>query len=91
MSDMCRKFRVTGRVQGVWFRAWTQRTAEELGLRGWVRNEDDGSVSGVAAGPEDAVARFLEALKHGPERAVVAEVETEASGEDAGDGFRVAP
>ncbi|MBT6510918.1 MAG: acylphosphatase, partial [Rhodospirillaceae bacterium] len=47
-----RKVRVciTGRVQGVWYRAWTTEEASELGLDGWVRNRRDGTVEAVFAG-----------------------------------------
>ena len=41
-------FRVLGKVQGVFFRKNTQKTAKELGLNGWVRNEADGTVTGAA-------------------------------------------
>ncbi len=79
-------FRVTGRVQGVWFRAWTQQTAQELGLCGWVRNQPDGSVTGQAqagttGGGEAAFTRLRELLAEGPPSARVAGVE--ASFEDA--------
>ncbi len=43
--------RVTGRVQGVWFRGWTEAEARRLGLAGWVKNEADGSVTALIAGP----------------------------------------
>jgi acylphosphatase len=46
---------VTGRVQGVFFRKYTQETAAKLGLRGWVRNTDDERVEVFAAGEADAV------------------------------------
>ena len=46
--------RISGRVQGVSFRVWTQFEAEKLGLSGWVRNEDDGSVTALISGPESA-------------------------------------
>ena len=62
---------VRGRVQGVWFRAGTREQAQRLGLRGWVRNRDDGSVEAVAAGPAEALERFEAWLRQGPERAEV--------------------
>jgi acylphosphatase len=81
--------RVTGRVQGVWFRAWTREQAERIGLRGWVRNEPDGSVSALLSGEEPAVAEMLSALHEGPPGAEVAGVETEPAAPPGGPGFRV--
>ena len=78
-EDMALRVRVSGRVQGVWFRAWTRARAEELGLRGWVRNEADGSVSALIAGPGAAVAEMLRDLHKGPDAALVASVETTAA------------
>lgn len=66
---------VRGRVQGVWFRAGTREQAQRLGLRGWVRNRDDGSVEAAAAGPADALDRFEAWLRQGPERAEVQALE----------------
>lgn len=66
---------VTGRVQGVGFRVWTQREASRLGLRGWVRNEPDGSVSALIAGSDEAVAEMLKAFWQGPSGAGVRSVE----------------
>lgn len=57
---------VTGRVQGVSYRAWTKSAAEARGLSGWVRNEPDGSVSALIEGPGEAVATMLKALERGP-------------------------
>lgn len=57
---------VTGRVQGVGFRAFLIREANALGLRGWARNRADGSVEALAGGPEDSVAAFLAAARRGP-------------------------
>lgn len=57
---------VAGRVQGVGFRAFLIREANALGLDGWARNRADGSVEALAAGPEAAVAAFLEAARRGP-------------------------
>ena len=62
---------VQGRVQGVSFRYYTQREAQRLRLTGWVRNENDGSVSVLAEGPEDDLNRLLDYLRHGPRMAVV--------------------
>jgi acylphosphatase len=69
--------RVTGRVQGVNFRAWTQGEARKLGLAGWVRNEADGSVAAFLFGPGDAVDSMIERLHVGPPAAQVADVEVE--------------
>jgi acylphosphatase len=65
-SEDRRAFRVVGRVQGVGFRWWARRTAIELGLHGWVRNESDGSVVVHASGGSEALARLAEALRRGP-------------------------
>lgn len=65
---------VSGRVQGVWFRAWTEKTARGLGLTGWVRNRSDGNVEAVIAGPTQDVDRMLQALWQGPPAAQVRDV-----------------
>jgi acylphosphatase len=46
---------VTGRVQGVFFRAETQRAAKRIGVQGWVRNKPDGTVEAIFEGPRDLV------------------------------------
>ncbi len=58
--------RVTGRVQGVGYRAWALETASRLGLRGWVRNRSDGTVEALVIGAEDEVAAMIEACREGP-------------------------
>lgn len=68
---------VTGMVQGVNFRWFTQRRATELGLVGWVRNRADGSVEFVAEGPRAEVERFLDSVRVGPAMAVVENIETQ--------------
>ena len=79
MSDetIAKSFRVTGRVQGVSFRAWTQAQAEARGLEGWVRNTPDGAVEGVVQGPPQGVAEFGDRLGDGPPAARVDRVEME--------------
>lgn len=61
----CVAFRVKGRVQGVFFRKHTLHKAHELGLKGWVRNRDDGDVEGVACGEESVLQQFQNWLWHG--------------------------
>ena len=76
------KVRVTGRVQGVYFRGWTREQAETLGLVGWVRNEYDGSVAALIAGPRAAVEDMLRLLHEGPLDAKVIEVIVEEADHD---------
>jgi acylphosphatase len=66
---------VSGRVQGVGFRYFVQRTASSLGLKGWTRNLADGNVEVYAAGPEKQLADLAAALYRGPEAAVVRSVD----------------
>ncbi len=82
--------RVTGRVQGVGFRAWAASEARALGLKGWVRNEPDGSVSALVAGETAAVDAMLERLRRGPAAAIVEDVRTHtAEAADMAEGFRI--
>jgi len=62
---------VLGRVQGVWFRAWTTEQATRLGLAGWVRNRHDGTVEAVVSGADDQVDRMITLLGQGPPLAQV--------------------
>ena len=90
MTEIARSVRVTGKVQGVWFRGWTQETALARGLRGWVRNEADGSVSVLLIGQEAAVAGMVRALHCGPPAAQVRQVDVkETDMQDLGTGFEV--
>lgn len=66
---------VHGRVQGVFYRNWTVDTARSLGVAGWVRNLPDGTVEALAEGPEDAVARLIEAMHEGPPHAAPTHVD----------------
>ena len=70
-----KRLRITGRVQGVAFRASTAATARMLGLYGWVANRADGSVEAVAEGDDAAVAAFVRWCHHGPPAARVDHVE----------------
>jgi len=83
MTPVAIRARVTGRVQGVAFRAWTQRQARALGLVGWVRNEADGSVTALIVGERGPVDELVAALHEGPALARVAAVRTETVHLDA--------
>jgi acylphosphatase len=83
------RFVVSGRVQGVGFRAAVQGKALFLGLSGWVRNRDDGAVEGLAGGNSSDLERFREFLHQGPPAARVTNVEWSASNEETQEGFLV--
>lgn len=75
-EDLARvEMKIAGRVQGVWFRASTQREAQALGLAGWVRNLPDGRVQAAAEGPRALVERLVAYCHEGPPRARVDDVE----------------
>lgn len=83
--------RVLGRVQGVGFRFFVLRLADELDLTGWVANEPDGSVRVVAEGPRAALEALRDRLEVGPPAARVERVVARfgpATGEFAGFGVR---
>jgi acylphosphatase len=82
---------VTGRVQGVGFRAWTERTAAVLDVNGWVRNRRDGSVEALFAGDATRVSEMVRRCHEGPRAAIVDKVAvTEKEVEEAA-GFNVLP
>ena len=70
-----RRIVVHGRVQGVGYRYSCEMVAERLGVSGWVRNRDDGTVEAVAEGDESAVESLIEWARQGPRHADVARVE----------------
>ncbi|HUZ21253.1 MAG TPA: acylphosphatase [Acidimicrobiales bacterium] len=84
-----RRLRVTGQVQGVWFRESTRREAERLGVRGWVRNCTDGSVEAVLEGDAGPVAELVRWSRSGPPRAHVLAVELSEEEPLGEPGFRV--
>jgi len=70
----CRRFVISGRVQGVGFRYFVQSVAVRESLTGWVRNLEDGRVETAAAGDKDAMERFERAIRQGPSSARVEHV-----------------
>jgi acylphosphatase len=65
---------ISGRVQGVWFRANTKQKAEQLGITGWVRNTSGGNVEAIFEGEENLIQEMLEWCHHGPPFAKVKNV-----------------
>ena len=83
---------ITGRVQGVGYRAWLEAEAMGLELDGWVRNRRDGSVEAMLSGDPLIVAEMLAACEEGPPAAVVEKVAVEDTTRGlANEGFRVLP
>lgn len=85
------KVRIEGRVQGVWFRAWTSQEASARGLAGWVRNRPDGSVEALFSGAADMVDDMLAACHDGPPHADVTAVVPEDAAPPDDDGFHQLP
>ena len=81
--------RVTGRVQGVSFRWYTQEQAQRLGVTGWVRNEPDGSVALHAEGAADAVDALVEWCRTGPSLARVSNVAVREAAEIGASAFEI--
>src|SRR5262245_30661614 len=69
--NVIRHVGIRGRVQGVGYRAWTEYTARDHGLEGWVRNRRDGSVEAVFAGSSEVVEAMIAACRRGPRGAQV--------------------
>lgn len=76
--------RIRGKVQGVFFRESSRQEASRLGLTGWVRNRDDGSVEAVAEGEPAALEEFIRWCHRGPQAARVTDVER-SDGEPTGE------
>ena len=94
VDDATLRLRITGKVQGVWFRGWTVKKARGLGLTGWVRNRRDGAVEALIHGPHRSLEAMVFASRQGPPAARVTEVAVEkalVSGEDLAGGFTQRP
>ncbi len=71
------KVRITGKVQGVFFRHSAREQAEALKINGWIKNQPDGSVLSEASGPRESLLSFIAWCKQGPPRANVEDVNVE--------------
>ncbi len=87
---ICKKYKVSGRVQGVFFRASTQREALSLGLTGYARNLPDGSVEVLACGSASAVKQLSIWLSVGPPSAHVSSVDGVLVESESPDSFTTA-
>jgi acylphosphatase len=97
MSGAIRQVTITGRVQGVGYRAWVDHQARNHNLEGWVRNRRDGSVEALFAGPADIVSELVARCRRGPSSARVDSVQDGAASPEAlqlrrpGERFSVLP
>jgi acylphosphatase len=82
---------ISGRVQGVGFRAFVERQARKRGLRGWVRNRRDGTVEALLIGDELALGAMEAACRRGPTLAAVTRLERSEAEDDGSDGFEARP
>jgi acylphosphatase len=87
--SQCKRFRVAGRVQGVFFRASTQQQARLLGVTGWVRNTEDGAVEILACGSAEQLEALSAWLWRGPPSARVSKVTSEADAQVPPEDFSV--
>lgn len=87
--NTCFRYRISGRVQGVYFRATTRERALRLGLTGWVRNRPDGAVEVLACGEEAKLAALEAWLRRGPDLARVVSVERQAAEPEVCRGFEI--
>ena len=89
------RLRIEGRVQGVWFRDWTRREAQSMGLSGWVRNLADGAVEARLEGDKEAVRAMIGKCHTGPRLARVDRVmvleERELTGRRPSGSFDILP
>ncbi|MBN8995678.1 MAG: acylphosphatase [Rhizobiales bacterium] len=91
MADHSVRIVVTGRVQGVGYRAWVTGRAEVHGVSGWVRNRRDGTVEAVFVGDEQVVAAIVAECRQGPRMARVEDVAVSAWDGPALEGFAELP
>ena len=84
-----RRLVISGRVQGVFYRAWTETNARALGLTGWVRNRADGSVEILAQGSEEAIDALVRRCWEGPSRAQVDKINVSNTEEEPATAFTV--
>lgn len=90
-ASLTLRLRVFGKVQGVWYRAWSVEQAIELGVDGWVRNRSDGAVEVVVRGGETSVREMVRRCREGPPAARVSHIEESVEIGPVEPGFRQLP
>lgn len=80
---------VSGKVQGVFFRATAKDVADEIGISGWVKNAEDGNVEAMAQGTEEQLQKFIDWCKKGPPKAIVTDVKIAAADDEVFEKFSV--
>jgi len=80
---------IKGRVQGVFFRATARDVADEIGVKGWVKNTEEGDVEAMVTGRETQVQKFIDWCKVGPRKAIVTNVVITNKEEERFDSFQV--
>jgi acylphosphatase len=88
---LARRLLIKGKVQGVFYRGWSERNARDLGLDGWVRNLRSGEVELLASGPSEALDELVRRCWSGPPAAHVADIEVSESEEPVEPGFAQRP
>ncbi|WP_323758300.1 acylphosphatase [Roseivirga sp.] len=84
-----KRIKVTGKVQGVYFRASSQEQARRLGIKGWCKNEPDGSVLIIAEGSDENLNALVSWCHHGPSNASVEKVLVESIEASGFEGFEI--
>ena len=82
---------ISGRVQGVGFRAFVERQAHKRGVRGWVRNRRDGTVEALFIGDDNTLVEMEAASRRGPSMAMVTQLDRFDAADDGSDGFEARP
>ena len=81
--------KISGRVQGVWYRASTKQKAESLGIKGWVRNTDEGCVEAVFEGEDEIVDEMISWCRRGPPMSHVKNVDIKTQNLSNLEGFEI--
>ncbi len=88
-NNICKRIRIFGYVQGVGFRWYVYKSAKELGLKGYVKNLNDGSVQAVICGKKEDVEKLIEKCYKGPSYAIVNRIDIEDFNNQSFNDFKI--